>query len=529
MQWYLSITEEQFKAYYPNADIEIFKRNPRSDEDLVANFLTSKLWRMNNLYKIVDKDGHKIPFLMNEGQHDVKSAQLRHSRIIVLKSRQRGISTYWLLDFFDDAIFIDDLNIGMLAQGLEEASNLLEKVKLAWEEFPPNIKDFLGIRLLKDNSKEFSFNNGSKIFIRTSFRSATLQRLHVSELGKISAKDPLKAKELMSGTMQAVKAGNPVVLESTAEGRKNLFYNMWYTAVDFVGERGPKAFKPVFLSWVQDMDSHINVPQRINAEDQAYLDKVEHDLDIELTDTQKWWAVSQRDELREDFDQEYPYSPEAAFAAVRDGAYYSKLWRKHKRIVSGLYDEALDVFVAMDLGMSDTMVVVYWQEYKNSDGVLEVRIIQAYANSGEGLSHYANHIKDTLYNIEMVYVPHDAMVRELNNRQTRVGRLRELGINKIKVLPRLAVQVGIEAVRRILPHVILDESCDYIDDTFHNYSKEWDEKLGVWKERPLHDEWSHPADAIRYLAVSRYINLGKRAKPTRKKKRLGGGKKSMAV
>jgi hypothetical protein len=35
-----------------------------------------------------------------------------------------------------------------------------------------------------------------------------------------------------------------------------------------------------------------------------------------------------------------------------------------------------------------------------------------------------------------------------------------------------------------------------------NYTKEWDERLGVFKDKPLHNEWSHAADAIRYMVVS---------------------------
>ena len=524
--WYLKIPQEKFNTFYPNSDIKLFTTQPTTDREFLEIYLPNKLWRLNNIYTIVNKDGIRIPFVMNNAQHKVYSALLQHPRIIILKSRQQGISTFWLICFFDDSIFIEDLNIGLLAQGLDEASTLLERVKLAWDTFPEPIREFLMVRISKNNSKEYSFNNGSSIFIRTSFRSATLQRLHVSELGKISAKTPDKARELMSGTMQAIKAGNPVVLESTAEGRKNMFYKMWYEAADFVGARGPKSFKPVFLSWTDDPDCSMAVRQTPTMEDIAYFDLVERDLDITLTDEQKWWSIAQRRELPDLYDQEYPYSAESAFAAVRDGAYYANLWKKSGRVMSGLYDAHLDVFVSMDLGMNDTMVLVFWQEFYVG-GKLEIRVVKCYRNTGEGLRHYYNIIRDTRWKIAQVYLPHDAKVKELGTNKSRMGMFREMGMRNIKLVGRTtSVNNDIEFVRKYIPNIILngeeDSGCDYLADMFHNYSKQWDDKVGCWKDKPLHDEWSNPADAVRYMVMGRYAGSSGEVK-TVMKKRYGSG------
>ena len=56
----------------------------------------------------------------------------------------------------------------------------------------------------------------------------------------------------------------------------------------------------------------------------------------------------------------------------------------------------------------------------------------------------------------------------------------------------------------MLEWVYLDPSkCKLLVDTMFNYSKEWDDKGGVWREKPLHNFWSNPADALRYVAMSR--------------------------
>jgi hypothetical protein len=436
---------------------------------------------------------------MNPSQHRVYAASLEHPRIIILKSRQQGISTLWLVSFFDDAIFNTDINVGLMAQGTDEATTLLTRVKLAWDAFPSEVRDFLALRLLQDNTKEFGMSNGSKIFVRTSFRSTTLQRLHISEFGKIANKNPERAKETKTGTLQAISAGNTVVIESTAEGN-NEFKNMWDIASDFQGARAPKDFMPVFLSWVYDADCTTDIPQVITPKQATYFSSIEAELDTELTDNQQWFWVSQYRELGDSIYQEYPSTPTEAFQASRDGAYYATNYRnyvlKYKREVPDLYDENLAVEVAMDLGMNDDFVLVFFQRYND-----EYRIIDEYTNSGEGLEHYVNHMSGKSYRYGNIYLPHDVRVKELNTGQRRIDRLHELGVRRTKVLPRIPVNDGIEAVRKIIPKLWIDVRCEYLIGCFKNYSKEWDDRVGVWKNKPWHDEWSHGADGIRYMAV----------------------------
>jgi len=503
--WYLGITREQFKEIYAGTsvvnDISIFDSYPNSDEETVEKYLPSKLWRLNNLYFIINKDGYKTQFLMNYAQHKVYAASLHHPRIIILKSRQQGISTFWLLSYEDDAIFNLDYNIGMMAQGLEEAGTLLTRSKLAWDNFPEAIKKTFDIQLVSDNTKQMGFNNGSTIFIRTSFRSATLQRLHVSELGKIANKDPKKARELKTGTLQAIASGHTVVIESTAEGSDNMFSTMWDEAVNFTGEnRPPKAFYPVFLSWTGDPDCNLELDQYIDKDAEDYFRKIEQELGIKLTRSQKNFWVQQKAELGEDIGQEYPATPEEAFAAVRDGAYYARQFRKEVleqgRMVPDLYDSSLPVYASMDLGMDDATVVIFFQVLGK-----EWRIIDEYHNSGEHLGHYVNVITSKPYRVTRVFLPHDSRAKSLQTRMSILGLVRKMGLSAV-ALRRTAVSDGIENVRKLIPNLWIDDKLTYIRDTFLSYTKSWDDNLGKWKDKPLHNKWSDPADAIRYMAVS---------------------------
>ena len=501
--WYLGITREDFLKIYDGLDIDIslFDEYPESDAEMLERFLPSKLWRLNNLYFIINKDGYKTQFLMNYAQHVVYAASIRHPRIIILKSRQQGISTFWLISYEDDGIFNTDFNIGMLAQGLEEAGTLLTRSKLAWDNFPQAIKEEFNIYLVSDNTKQMGFSNGSTIFIRTSFRSATLQRLHVSELGKIANKDPKKAKELKTGTMQAIAAGHTVVIESTAEGTDNMFSIMWDEAVNFIGpNRPPKAFYPVFLSWTNDPDCNLELDQTIGKEAEAYFMKVEQELQITLTRTQKNFWVQQFAELGEDIGQEYPATPEEAFSSVRDGTYYARMFRKEVmergRMVSDLYDPILPVYASVDLGLDDDTVIIFFQVKD-----LEWRIIDEYHNSGEHLGHYASVMTSMPFRLKRIFLPHDSRAKSMQTRMSTFGILKKLGL-PVVALKKTDVADGIENVRKLIPHLWVDAKLSYVRDTFLSYTKTWDDNLGKWKSKPLHNKWSDPADAIRYMAVS---------------------------
>lgn len=512
----LRITEKQFDELYPDlaGKYSFFNDPPLADitpEEFERRYLSNKLWRINNLYSVIDKYGSPCIFRMNYAQHVVYAATRRHPRIVILKSRQQGISTFWLVSYFDDAVWAPFMNIGLMAQGTDEASTLLERAKFLWDTLNDDVKNFIGVQLEKDNTKEFSFGNGSTIFIRVSFRSTTLQRLHVSEMGKIANKYPKRAKEVKTGTLQALASGNTGVIESTAEG-KNMFKTTWDDSVLALesGQLSPKDFYPVFLSWVDDPDCVLDIDQSLDEEAIEYFTALEHKLGIELTKEQKNFWVAQRRELGGDIFQEYPGTPEEAFTASKDGTFYARQFNEEVvrkgGVVGDLYDPNLPTDVYIDLGVDDYFVLLFVQWYRG-----KWRIVGEYWNNGYAMKHYLDHVRESGFDIRALRFPHDIKVRELGaakangKAKSRYDMVleykKERGLDwRIDVLPRSSVENGIEAVRRIIPNLMVASSCKYIIDCLFNYSKEWDEKLQCWKTTPLHDEYSHGADALRQLA-----------------------------
>lgn len=516
------IPKKQLLELYPSVDdyIDIFYSTPESDNDFLSNYLPSKLWRLNNLYTITDINANRMKFVMRYGQHYVYSKSLIHPRLIILKSRQQGISTLWLISYLDDVIFKSDIKAGLMAQGTDEASDLLTKVKLAWSEFPEQIKKFLSIKKTYDNRSEFAFSNGSVMYIRTSFRSATLQRLHISELAKIANTSPKKAKEVKTGTLQTLHAGNTGIIESTAEG-DNEFKVMWNSAVLFSGlndtthsinKLTPKDFLPVFLSWLDDPKCRFKEKQELTPTHTKYFSELETELNIKLEEEQKNFWVSQHRELGDDIYQEYPATPEEAFRKNLDGAYFARLYTayviKKGRELDNLYDPNLDVNLAFDLGMNDSMVIIFFQVHHGYSG-REYRIIHDYKNSGEPIRYYTSYVKDIAkergYTIDWTLLPHDAAVTELIAGHKRVQEFASGGLTNIYTIPKVKHAEGIELVRQMLRFLWVDRTCVYSIACFKNYTKQWDDSAQVWKKDAVHDEYSHGADAIRYMALGSEI------------------------
>lgn len=469
--------------------------------------IASREWRLNNLYTILDKNSVKKILKLNSAQTLVLLGK-GHRKKLILKTRQQGISTGYLANALDNCIFKDNYQAGVQSYGNTESKKLADKVRLMWTEFDPVIKKLLGLSLVSDNSNGMTFSNGSVLRIGN-FRGDTLNSLHVSELAKISAKYPEKAQELKTGAFEAVGQDNDITIETTSEGPIGLFYEMWVKAEVHKAKGlplGPFDFEPVFISWVIDTDCRISIPQHISYEMEKYFTHLESVYNIKLSSPQKWWYVSKLNSLgKQDMQKEYPSTPEEAFMAVKEGAYYSQLFRDHvlvkNRLIANLYDPNLPVKVAFDLGMNDTMVIIFFQIFNR-----ELRIIDEYHNSGEAISHYTGVLQDKTKILGYKYedpinLPHDARVRELSNGKSRLEVFKQLGC-RCRVLPKIEVHTGIAVVREWIQLMYVDSSLDYIIKTFQNYSKQRNSSTGTWSNTPLHDEWSNPADAIRYMCMS---------------------------
>lgn len=471
--------------------------------------LKDPLYRLNNLYYITDKTGKKVKFNMTAEQ--LEYWQNEHNRNIILKARQLGFTTQVCIIQLDKALFESD-KCALIAHTLHDAKRLFrEKVKFAYDNLPKAIRLANPIKI--ETKDELVFDNGGSITVSTSFRGGTLQRLHVSEFGKICAKYPDKAREIVTGAFEAVPIDGIATLESTAEGRQGYFFEYCQQAEkDHLSNKALTAqdWRFFFFSWWQNPEYQMP-KQPICERLTAYFDGLQAKHGITLSDNQKSWYASKERTLGDDMKREYPSIPSEAFAQSIEGAYYAKQFTwlyANGRIIDNLPDNShLPVSTYWDLGVSDSTAI--WFVRKVGD---EYHIIDYYENSGEGLNHYFKVLKDKGYNYDKHIAPHDIDNRSLGANNAK--SLRELardgymidGDNysvRFEVLPRTHnVNSDIEQVRQLLKQCCFDAvKCQEGIKALESYRKAWDDKNGVWRDKPLHDWTSHASDAFRYFAV----------------------------
>lgn len=469
--------------------------------------LSDKLWRLNNLYWITNKEGKAIRFKMTPEQLEYFEGM--HTRNIILKVRQLGFTTEVCIIQLDAALF-ESAKCALIAHTLNDAKRLFrEKVKYAYDRLPAEIK--AANPASNDASGELVFKKGGSIYVSTSFRGGTLRYLHVSEFGKICAKYPEKAREIVTGAFEAVSTDCFATIESTAEGRAGYFFE-YCQAAEKAALQGkslsPLDWKFFFFSWFGNPDYAIDqvepLPQRLT----DYFNGIEHKLGISINERQRAWYYAKEKTLGDDMKREYPSTPEEAFQQSVEGAYYAKQFHwlyAQKRIGTIPDNPHLPVHTFWDIGVGDSTAIWFVREVGS-----EFHVIDYYENSGEGLRHYMKILKEKGYTYGEHWGPHDIENREFGSDAKSRKELAKEGYVidgqrysiKFNVVPRESVDTGIEAVREILPMCVFDEAkCEEGINALEGYRKEWDEKRGCWKDKPLHDWTSHGSDGFRYFAV----------------------------
>lgn len=124
-------TQEDIKQHQRMAEAYRTRKLNLSPEqqEFMEEKLSSKLWRMNNLYTILDKNGVKRKLVLNHAQLQVLT-RFRHNKKIILKSRQQGISTLYLAYNLDDCLFKAGYQAGIQSYGLDESEKLSKRALL---------------------------------------------------------------------------------------------------------------------------------------------------------------------------------------------------------------------------------------------------------------------------------------------------------------------------------------------------------------------------------------------------------------
>ena len=470
-------------------------------------------WRIRNLYYVQDKHGKKVKFVPNWAQQAVLDDLWFFS--IILKARQLGVTTFFCILYLDQVLFNSNKTAAIIAHTDNDTKRIFEKVKFAWDSLPEELKESLG-KPNTDSVGEMAFPNKSKIFVSRTTRGGTLQFLHISEFAKICAKYPEKAREIVTGAINSVEKGNFVTIESTAEGKEGYYYDFCFEAQKMAQEKRKLTeldFRFFFFPWWKEPAYRVKADFTITKEYEEYFAKLAAVDNIILDDDQKRWYIVKKKKMIDDMMREYPSTPDESFSSSIEGAYFSNEMRQvyeGQRIRNVPWDSRYEVMTFWDLGVNDSNVIIFAQAIGN-----EIRIIDEYYSTGEGLAHYINVLKGKPYNYGTHWFPHDVNVQNLDAEgKTRRQTLIDLGMMNLRSKERTRDVIDdIEAVRKLFSRFYFNEATTTETvKSLSAYKKEWDDKLGQFRNTPKHDKASHFADTMRLLALAwpvHYAGIGK--------------------
>lgn len=200
-------------------------------------------------------------------------------------------------------------------------------------------------------------------------------------------------------------------------------------------------------------------------------------------------------------DDQYAQEFECDFEAAIQGAYYGSDLRAMEaegRIADVAFEPEYMVSTFWDIGRNDNTVIWFAQEIAG-----EVRVIDLYAAHGEDVAHYAKLVKSKPYVYEAHWLPHDARAKTLATSRSVVEQLAYDHGLKCRVVPRLDLLDGIQAVRKMLKRTVIDRTRCYPGiEALKVYQQQYDSDMKVYRDRPLHNWASDYADALRQMALA---------------------------
>ena len=510
-----------------------------TDAAELARCLADPYWRVFSgcLYKImikgdddedVEAESYVVPFKPNAAQK--KFIDRLWHRNIILKARQLGFTTLIAILWLDHALFNADQRCGIIAQDKNAAEVIFrDKVKFAYDNLPDEIRERFPLK--RDSAIELLFaHNNSSIRVATSMRSGTIHRLHISEFGKICAKFPDKAVEVMTGSIPAVPASGILVIESTAEGREGDFFRLTQMAQKHFYSRkklSSKDYRLHFYAWWQEANYRVNSRTvDITDKEHEYFDMVEMiakrdmGIDMKLDPDQRAWYVAIKNSdfvgAEERMWQEYPSFPDEPFQVSTEGHYYAKDMLQLRKRGGVCHIDELDIPVDTfwDIGNGDGTAIWFLQHMNGQD-----RWIRYYEAHLETLKHYVAEIKSYGYVFGTHYLPHDADHKRLSdtNKSTR-EMLQDLMPGEVfEVVPLISeLMNGIQQTRAAMKGYYFDEvNCQLGIKRIEGYKKVFSTKDNRYTNRPNKaNGCSEGADAIRQHAQAKEAGLLDRSDKT---------------
>jgi phage terminase large subunit len=184
--------------------------------------------------------------------------------------------------------------------------------------------------------------------------------------------------------------------------------------------------------------------------------------------------------------------------AVAGAIYYDEIQaaQEQGRIASVPYDPMLKVHVIFDLGWNDAMSISLVQKLRS-----EIRVIENIENSHKTLDWYSAELRKRNMNWGKLFLPHDGRNKDFKTGKSAEEIMQALGWD-VAITPNMPIEHGIRMVRMAFPQMVFDKvKADRIIQCAKRYRRSINQQTNE-PGAPMHDEWSHGADNLRYIAIN---------------------------
>ncbi len=498
------------------------------------NLLDDQLYRLRHLYSCREEgSGRAIAMHLRQEQELLARHFIEKPTVpaYVIKSRRLGISTFVGTFQSDCAVFEQSFHGQLIDQTQEDATKkMIEIIRFAIDNLEEEIRANL----------YFAKRNDGELRIRLRAQDETLQHLnetesedsviyatggkgrggdcsflHVSEWGPIAALDPARSQEIRTGAFPAARRGRRVVETTWYGGRSGELWDLIKPVMDHDPNAEGEIF---FFPWHGDPQAVKTTGMSV-PEIEAYFKELAEKLGRKFSREQKLWYTAKKLEQGMWIKREYPSTLGEALSVPMAGAIYAELMdnlRERKRVADFTADQDLPGYAFCDVGISDYLCSWVFQ-FAGRD-ILAPDYLTAV---GENAAHLVKWLRTMERKhgiaIAKLFVPHDADRRAPGTGNTYVDDLVKADWPRkdIIVVPRTPdIWLGINRARKLLPRLFfhstncgtqvktvtetLPSGIECLD--YYHKKVVSSEGQGVVYEEPVHDIYSHGADAFRTFA-----------------------------
>jgi hypothetical protein len=476
-----------------------------ADDAEVLRRLRDPLFRICNLYRIKDPDGAEVKFVPNYPQRVVLYCiyVLGWNRLLIPKARQLGFSTLFAIVCLDETHFSEGKQASIVDQTQADAGEKLSKVRFAWERITPKLRD----AVVKNNSKEIEWSNGSRVVGGMRARGGTNQVLHISEWGPIAFDDPERSREISTGAIPSASGETAKVFaESTHKGGKGGdWYMMIKRALETAeNDRTAKDFRVLFFPWWMEPRYRTKGNSlQIDKDTIKYFAKLEQDQGISLDSEQRLFYYKEKSRLRNEIYREFPSTIDECWLAPTPGMIFAQEVDKARaqgRISDSVrWYEQFPVYTSWDIGAPENQKVWIFQ-------VIGDRIIFLEALSGgdecRHPAHWSKRLKEKRYSYGGHFLPHDGEVLWRS-------QLVDAGLDGVVVMPRCVnvwdnINEGLGSFGRC---EFALQSCAGGIDALEGYHAKVESDGNSVRDVPVHDWASHFSTAFCYAHQAIHLGL----------------------